>query len=58
MGGAVRKEERKDAVNIRTRMLGMEPPGRRERDRPKRKLIDVVKAGMWAVGGMEEDERT
>ncbi|KAF7687645.1 hypothetical protein HF521_014873, partial [Silurus meridionalis] len=38
--------QRKDMGYIGTRMLRMEPPGRRKRERPRIRFMDVVKEDM------------
>lgn len=34
---------------IRNRKLGLELPREKKRERPRRRLVNVVKADMWAV---------
>ena len=46
---------RKDDGYIGRRMLRMELPGKRKRERPKRRLMDVVKEDMAEVEVTEED---
>ena len=46
---------RKDDGYIVRRMLRMELPGKRERGRPKRRFMDVVKEDMAEVEVTEED---
>ena len=46
---------RGEIVNIGSRMLSFELPGRRSRGRPKRRFMDVVKEDMKVVGVREED---
>ncbi|KAI5624851.1 hypothetical protein C0J50_15657, partial [Silurus asotus] len=41
--------QRRDMVYIGRRMLRMEPPGRRKRGRPRRRLMDVVREDMQVV---------
>ncbi|KAI5086621.1 hypothetical protein C0J45_23316, partial [Silurus meridionalis] len=47
--------QRRDMNYIGTRMLRMEPPGRRKRGRPRRRIMDVVKEDMQVVGVKEAD---
>ncbi|KAI5102771.1 hypothetical protein C0J45_8123, partial [Silurus meridionalis] len=47
--------QRRDMGYISRRMLRMEPPGRRKRQRPKRRFMDVVKEDMQVVGLKEAD---
>lgn len=46
---------RRDAGYFGRRLLRMEPPGRRRRGRPKKRLMDVVIEDMQVVGVKEED---
>ncbi|KAI5087037.1 hypothetical protein C0J45_24418, partial [Silurus meridionalis] len=47
--------QRRDMNYIGRRMLGMEPPGRRKRGRPRRRFMDVVREDMQVVGVKEAD---
>ena len=51
---------RKDAGYIGRRILTMELPGKRKRERPKRMFMDAIREDMTAVEVAEEDaeERT
>ncbi|XP_061621461.1 uncharacterized protein LOC133474126 [Phyllopteryx taeniolatus] len=47
--------QRRESEYIGRRMMRMELPGKRARGRPKRRLMDVVREDMMAVGVREED---
>ncbi|KAI5106032.1 hypothetical protein C0J45_3729, partial [Silurus meridionalis] len=47
--------EGRDMSYIGRRMLRMEPPGRRKRERPRRRFMDVVRKDMQVVGVKEAD---
>ena len=47
--------QRKPSEYICRRMLKMELPGRRQRGRPKRRFMDMVREDMHIVGVGEED---
>ncbi|KAI5109063.1 hypothetical protein C0J45_0460, partial [Silurus meridionalis] len=47
--------QRRDMNYIGRRMLRMEPPGRRRRERPRRRFMDVVREDMQVVGVKEAD---
>lgn len=44
-----------DAGGTGSRMLGMEPPCRRRRERPKTRFMDWVSEDMQVAGVTEED---
>ena len=46
--------QRRDSEYIGRRMIKVEPPGRRQRGRPKRRFLDVVRENMQVVGVTEE----
>ena len=45
--------QRRDADSIGRRMLKL--PGKRKRERPKRRFMDMVREDMQVVGATEED---
>ncbi|KAI5085539.1 hypothetical protein C0J45_23706, partial [Silurus meridionalis] len=47
--------QRRDMSYIGERMLRMEPPGRRKRERPRRRFMDVVREDMQVVGVKDAD---
>ncbi|KAI5092175.1 hypothetical protein C0J45_17806, partial [Silurus meridionalis] len=51
--------QRRDMGYIGRRMLRMEPPGRRERGRPRRRFMDVVREDMqvWGVNDADVEDR-
>ena len=46
---------RRDQEYVGRKMVEMELPGKRRRDRPKRRFLDVVKEDMGEVGAKERD---
>ena len=46
---------RRDQEYVGRKMMEMELPGKRRRERPKRRFLDVVKKGMEEVGVKEMD---
>ena len=46
---------RRDQEYIGRKMMKMELPGKRKRERPKRRFLDVVKEDMGEVGAREMD---
>ena len=46
---------RRDQEYIGRKMMEMELPGKRKRERPKRRFLDVVKEDMGEVGAREMD---
>ena len=47
--------QRRERGYVGGRMLKTEPPGRRERGRPKRTFMEVIREDMQIVGVREED---
>ena len=52
-----RHVQRRDKGDIGRRMLEMELPGRRQRGRPKRRLMDTAKEDMQVVGVRVENTK-
>ena len=48
---------RRDMRYTGQKMLRLEVPGKRRRERPKRKFVDVVREDMRAIGETEQDAR-
>ena len=46
---------RRDQEYVGRKMMKMELPGKRKRERPKRRFLDVVKEDMGEVGAKETD---
>ena len=46
---------RRDQEYVKRKMMEMELPGKRKRERPKRRFLDVVKEDMGEVGAKETD---
>ena len=47
--------KRREEDYVGRRMLGMRPPGKRGRGRPKQRWMDTINADMRSVGASEED---